>query len=145
MTTRAAIATGSPAAVALRVVTAAGLVVDAVIHLDLASGYQEAAPGGIGEGNLFRAQAVAALVIAVFVLVRGSRAAYLASAVVAASALAAVLLYRYVDLPALGPLPSMYEPLWFPTKTATAVAEAVALAGSLVGLSAVTRTPGERT
>ncbi|WP_295700206.1 hypothetical protein [Lapillicoccus sp.] len=114
--------------------TAAGLVVDSVIHLYLASGYQEAAPGGFGEGNLFRTQAVAALIVAVLVLARGSRATYLASAVVAAAALAAVLLYRYLDLPPLGPLPSMYEPIWFPTKTATAVAEAVAVASSLVGL-----------
>ncbi len=134
MTTRAAVETGSPTVVALRVVTAAGLVVDSVIHLYLASGYQEAAPGGFGEGNLFRTQAVAALIVAVLVLARGSRATYLASAVVAAAALAAVLLYRYLDLPPLGPLPSMYEPIWFPTKTATAVAEAVAVASSLVGL-----------
>lgn len=135
MTTRAAIATASPALVALRVMTAAGLLVDAVIHLYLASSYQEAAPGGIGEGNLFRTQAVAALLLAVLVLARGSRMAYLASAIVAAAALGAVLIYRYVDLPALGPLPPMYEPLWFPTKAATAVAEAVALTGALIGLS----------
>lgn len=135
MTTRAAITTGSPALVALRVMTAAGLLVDAVIHLNLASGYQEAAPGGIGEGNLFRAQSVAALLIAVVLLARGSRAAYLAAAVIAAAALGAVLIYRYIDLPALGPLPSMYEPLWFPTKVATAVAEAVALTGALIGLA----------
>lgn len=135
MTTRAAVTTRSPAVVALRVVTAAGLLIDAVIHLYLASGYQEAAPGGIGEGNLFRAQAIAALLVAVLVVARGSRATYIAAAVVAAAALGAVLTYRYVNLPALGPLPSMYEPLWFPSKAATAVAEALALAASLVALS----------
>ena len=141
MTTRAATATSSPALVALRVITAAGLLLDAVIHLNLASGYQEAAPGGIGEGNLFRIQAVAALLIAVLVLARGSRTTYVAAAVVAAAALGAVLIYRYVDLPALGPLPPMYEPLWFPTKTATAVAEAVALTGALIGLVAARDIP----
>lgn len=134
MSARAAVVTGSSSALALRVVTATGLVVDAVIHLRLASGYQQAAPGGIGEGNLFRIQAVVALLVALLLLLRGSRLAYLAAAVVAAAALAAVIAYRYVDLPAVGPLPSMYEPLWFPSKTVTAVAEAVALVGALVGL-----------
>jgi hypothetical protein len=110
---------------ALRVAIAAGLGVDAVIHLQLAAQYQLAAPGGIGQGTLFRIQATAAALAALWVLVRGSRLASLTAAAVAASALVAVLLYRYVDVPALGPLPAMYEPLWFPQKTATAIAEAV--------------------
>lgn len=33
--------------------------------------------------------------------------------------------WRY-DVPALGPLPDMYEPLWFPEKTLTTLAEALA-------------------
>jgi hypothetical protein len=110
---------------ALRVAIAAGLGVDAVIHLQLAAQYQLAAPGGIGQGTLFRIQATAAALAALWVLVRGSRLASLTAAAVGASALVAVLLYRYVDVPALGPLPAMYEPLWFPQKTATAIAEAV--------------------
>jgi hypothetical protein len=99
---------------------------DAVIHLDLAGQYQAAAPGGIGQGTLFRIQAAAALLVAGFVLLRGTRTAYLGALVTAGAALAAVVLYRYVDVPPLGPLPAMYEPLWFPAKTATAVAEALA-------------------
>jgi hypothetical protein len=117
---------------ALRVAIAAGLGVDAVIHLQLAAQYQLAAPGGIGQGNLFRMQATAAALAALWVLVRGSRLASLSAAAIAASALVAVLLYRYVDVPALGPLPSMYEPLWFAQKTATAVAEAVALLAAVI-------------
>lgn len=39
--------------VLLRVLTAAGLGADAVLHAQLAPGYQSAAPDGIGEGNLF--------------------------------------------------------------------------------------------
>lgn len=65
-------------------------------------------------------------------LVRGSRLASLSAAAIAASALVAVVLYRYVDVPALGPLPAMYEPLWFPQKTATAVAEGVAVLAAVV-------------
>jgi len=120
---------------ALRVVTAAGLLVDAGIHLDLAGQYQAAAPGGIGEGNLFRIQAAAAVLLAGFVLLRGTRAAYLGALVTAGAALAAVLLYRYVDVPPLGPLPAMFEPLWFPAKTASAVAEALATLAAGVALS----------
>lgn len=119
---------------ALRVVTAAGLLVDAFIHLDLAGQYQAAAPGGIGEGTLFRVQAAAALLVAGFVLLRGTRAAYLGALVTAGAALVAVLLYRYVEVPALGPLPAMYEPLWFPAKTATAIAEALAILTAAVAL-----------
>jgi len=46
-------------------------------------------------------------VIATYVLVRGSRTAYLAAFAVGISAFGAVLLYRYVDVPAIGPIPSM--------------------------------------
>ena len=121
--------------VGLRGLTSAGLAVDALIHLKLASRYQLAAPGGIGQGNLFRIEAVAALIAALYVLARGSRPAYATSFLVAASALGAVLLYRYVNVPALGPIPSMYEPLWFAQKTATAVAEAVAALAAIAGLA----------
>jgi hypothetical protein len=122
----------------------AGLVVDAVTHLQLASVYQMAAPGGIGQGNLFRVEAVLALLAAVFLLVSPSRIAYAAAFAVAAGGLAAVLLNRYLDVPALGPIPSMYEPLWFAKKTATAVAEAGAAAGALTGLLSRTQSAPPR-
>jgi len=50
--------------------------------------------------------------------------------------LGAVLLYRYVNVPMLGPFP-VYEPVWFPDKTLSAVAEAVAalVAGAAALLS----------
>jgi hypothetical protein len=121
-------------------VVAVGLAVDAVVHLRLAPDYQLAAPGGIGQGNLFRIAAGAAILAALWVLVRPGRLSFAAAFLVAAGALAAVLLYRYVDVPALGPVPSMYEPLWFPEKTFSAVAEAVAAGAALVGL-ARTRVP----
>lgn len=115
-----------PARLALRALIALALVIDAVVHLRLASGYQLSAPAGIGAGKLFRLQAVVALAAAAFVLVRGNRGSFAVAFLVAVSALGAVLLYRYVDLPALGPIPAMYEPVWFPEKTLTTVAEAVA-------------------
>lgn len=115
-----------PLALALRVLVPVGLVVDAVVHVRLASQYQLAQPGGVGQGTLFRVEAVVALLAAVYVLVRGSRPAFAVAALVALSALAAVVLYRYVEVPALGPIPTMYEPVWFFEKTLSAVAQGVA-------------------
>ena len=126
--------------VLLRLVVAAGLAVDAVVHWRLAPGYQLADPAGIGQGNLFRIEAVLAALAAVFVLVTGSRLAYAVAFAVAASALAAVVLTRYVEVPAIGPLPSMYEPVWFGQKTVSAVAEGIAAVAALIGV----RTAGRR-
>jgi hypothetical protein len=108
----------------LRVLVPAALVVDAIVHLHLAHGYQQAQPGGIGEGTLFRLEAVLALVSAAWVLIRGSRASFVVAFLVALTAVAAAVLYRYVNVPAFGPIPSMYEPIWFGQKTLSAIAEA---------------------
>lgn len=120
---------------ALRVLVAAALTVDAVVHLRLAANYQLAAPGGIGQGNLFRIEAVAAIAVALYVLVRGSKLSFAAAFLLLASALAAVVLYRYVDVPAIGPIPSMYEPVWFFQKTLSAVAEGVGAVLAVVALA----------
>ncbi|WAH98953.1 hypothetical protein [Arthrobacter sp. MMS18-M83] len=112
-----------PRDIVLRLLVVAALVIDAMVHWQLAPGYQLGAPGGIGQGNLFRLEAVAAVLAGLYVLVRGSRPAYAAALVVAGSAFIAVLLYRYVDIPALGPIPAMYEPVWFFEKALSAVAE----------------------
>jgi len=118
---------------ALRAVTAAGLLIDAVLHLQLAANYQLAAPGGIGQGNLFRIEAAFALLALLLVLAFGNRTAYLAALLVAAGGLGAIVLYRYYQLPSLGPIPAMYEPVWFFKKTLTAVAEAAAAGAALAG------------
>ncbi len=119
--------------ITLRSLTAAALLVDAVLHLQLAANYQLAAPGGIGQGNLFRIEAALAVVALLLVLGLGSRIAYIAAFLVAAGGLAALLIYRYYQLPAFGPIPAMYEPVWFFKKSLTAVAEAVAAAAAVVG------------
>lgn len=123
--------------VGLRIATALALAVDAVVHLQLAGTYDQAAPGGIGEGNLFRIEAVVALLAAVFVLVRGTRVSFLVALVAAGSAFVAVVVTRYVDLPAFGPFPAMYEPVWFGKKTLSAVAEGV---GSLLAVAGLVLT-----
>lgn len=122
-----------PLMILLRVLVAVGLIVSAVIHFQLAPGFQRAAPDGIGGGNLFRIQAAVAVLATVYVLIRGDRPAYAIAAVVALSALAAVVLYRYVQVPAIGPIPSMYEPVWYAQKVLTAVAEAIAGLLAVIG------------
>lgn len=111
----------------LRVLTAAALGVDAVVHVRLAPGYQSAAPDGIGEGNLFLVEAAAAAATGLYVLIRGSRPAWALTLVAAGGGLVVLLLYRYIDIPAFGPVPAMYEPVWFFEKTLTALAETAAL------------------
>lgn len=113
--------------VVLRGLAAAALAVDAVVHARLAHGYQSAAPEGIGEGNLFLAEAAAAALAAVYVLIRGSKPAWVVALLTAGGGLAALLLYRYVDIPAFGPFPAMYEPVWFFDKALTAYAEGSAV------------------
>lgn len=130
----------------LRLLTAAGLAVDAYVHAELADTYDPVV-AGISQGTLFRAEAAAAALAALLVLVAGrSRLVWAFAFLVAASALGAVLLYRYVDVGSLGPLPDMHEPAWYPKKTVSAVAEAVAAASAAVGLVTVgrRRTPSRR-
>jgi hypothetical protein len=132
--TRHATNAASEVALALRVLVAAALAVDAIVHLRLAADYQLAAPGGIGQGNLFRIEAAVAIAVALYVVFIGSRTAYTAAFLLTASALTAVLVYRYIDVPSIGPIPSMYEPLWFFQKSLSAIAEG---AGALLAASGV--------
>ncbi len=122
----------SPGEVAARVIVAAGLVYEAYAHLDLAASF-DGNRALISQGMLFRVEAVAAALTALFVLVIRHRAVALLAVVIAGSALGAVLLYRYVDLGSLGPLPDMYEPSWYPEKTYSAIAEAASV-GAAVAL-----------
>jgi hypothetical protein len=68
--------------------------------------------GHLSQGELFRAEAVLAVAVGLLVLLWPRRGSWVAAFGVGASALAAVLLYRYVDLGPLGPLPNMYENTW---------------------------------
>lgn len=126
---------------ALRVLTALALFIDAGVHIYLAPGYQAASPGGIGQGNLFYLESAAAVLAALWVLFRGSRASFALALVVALSAFVAVVLYRYVNIPAFGPFPAMYEPVWFFEKSLSAVAEG---AGALLAAGGLVRTAPKR-
>ncbi len=125
--------------VTLAFLTATGLVIDAVVHLRLAGRYD---PIGstLSQGALFRIEAVAALLAAAGILLAPwRRAVYAGAFLIAASAFGAVMLYRYVNVGSLGPLPNMYEPIWFGQKTLTAYAEAGAAFSALAGLAATWR------
>lgn len=116
-----------------RLVTAAGLAIDAYVHFDLASQYAESG-GTINEGVLFRVEAVVAVLVAVAVIATGRLAVLLAGLVVAASALAVMLVSRYVDIGPIGPFPSLYDPVWFPEKMLAAYAEGAATVTALAGV-----------
>jgi hypothetical protein len=118
----------------LRLLVVAGLAVDAFVHFHLAGDTGQT--GTISESTLFWVQGGVALVVAVLVLVRPRPVPYIIAFLVAASALGAVLLYRYVDVGALGPLPDMYEPVWYTEKVVTTVAEAVATVASAIAVFA---------
>lgn len=115
----------------LRTMVAAGLAADAVIHLRLAEEYGFAFPEGLGGEVLFEVQASLAIIAAAGVLIWASRLTYAFAFAVALSAFVAVVLARYVEVPSLGPLPSMYEPVWFLEKSLSAIAEGLAVVAAL--------------
>ena len=110
--------------------TVAGLAVDAFVHFWLASTY-DAVQGTVSQGTLFRVEALVAILAAVLLLVRPGRLTAALAALVAGGGLVALVLYRYVDVGQIGPLPDMYEPLWYAKKSWTAVAQAVATAAAI--------------
>jgi hypothetical protein len=122
-----------PADVVLRIVAAAGLAVSAYIHLHLAHLYR-----GLGhtitQADLFYAQAVVAALVALWLLATGMRPAWWAAAAVGAGSFAAVMVYRYVNVGAIGPIPNMYDASWYPKpdKAVSAVAEIAVVAVFLV-------------
>ena len=109
----------------LRVLGAAGLAVSSYVHLHLAHLYKGLGDS-ITQADLFYVQGVLAAVVAVWLLLTGMRLAWWTAALVGAGSLAAVLLYRYVDVGALGPIPNMHDASWLPSpdKAVSAVAEA---------------------
>lgn len=117
--------------VVLRLVVLAGLIIDAAVHFHLAHFY-DGNKGSISQGDLFRIEGAVAIAAAVLiVLIRGRVVALVAFMVLAGGAFA-VLLYRYRDIGELGPLPNMYEPLWYDDKTLSAWAESLGAVAAVV-------------
>jgi hypothetical protein len=126
----------------LALVVASGLGVDAYVHWQLAPGFdgiQGAASPHISQGGLFRVETALALIAMLLVLLTHHRLGALLAFLIAAGGLGAVLLYAYVDVGGFGPLPDMYDPIWYPEKTFSAIAEAVAAVGAFALLTLPSR------
>jgi glucan phosphoethanolaminetransferase (alkaline phosphatase superfamily) len=119
----------------LAVLTAVLLGVDAYVHLNDASRYDSFKSSVMSEGTLFRIQGIVAIVVALLLLIWPRILTWVLSILVSGSAVVAVVLYTYVNVGALGPLPNLYENTWNPPgKVASAVAEAAATLVAIVGL-----------
>jgi hypothetical protein len=128
---------------AARLLAAAGLAVDAYVHAHLAGRY-DAVTESISQGTLFRIEAGLAALAALLVLIWRRPAPDFFAWLVAAGGLALLLVYRYVDVGTLGPVPNMYEPLWTTDKRLSAIAQAVAVLATVFLLFSRPRTPGRR-
>lgn len=118
----------------LRLLVVAGLAVDAYIHLEFAPEMASVPGGSIGGDVLFYIQSAVAVAAAVLVLAWPNRWSNAIAFLVAGSALGAVLLYYFVDVGAIGPLPAMHEPVWYAQKTISAAGEGVAAIAALAGV-----------
>ncbi|MCW2646452.1 MAG: hypothetical protein JWP07_2561 [Pseudonocardiales bacterium] len=115
----------------LVLVIVVGLGIDAYTHLDLADIYTGVTTSTVSQATLFRIEAVAAILAAMAVVVRPNRwTAGLVAAVTGGGAFA-LLLYRFVSVGKLGPLPDMAEPFWYTKKSLSLTGELIALLGSL--------------
>ncbi len=124
----------------LRVLGALALGFSAYLHFRIAFDNPPLfADGGVTLMGLFVAQAVAATLVSLWVLVQGSRLAWLAFAAVAMGSLAALLLSVYVKIPSIGPFPVIYEPLWYTDKVLAAVSAGIAALVALVALATARR------
>jgi glucan phosphoethanolaminetransferase (alkaline phosphatase superfamily) len=141
--THSATASRSTTTVAVRllaVVTAILLGVDAYVHLRYASQYDSFKSSVMSEGTLFRIQGVVAIVVALALLIWPRVITWLLALLVSGSAAVAVVLYTYVNVGPLGPLPNLYENTWRPPgKVLSAVAETAAVMVAIVGLMLTVR------
>jgi hypothetical protein len=121
--------------VALRLLGAGALAISSYVHLHGAHFYTSLG-NTITQADLFYAQGAIAALVALSVLLTGHRLAWAAAGLVGAGSFAAVMLYRYVDVGAIGPIPNMYSPTWLPSpdKLLSAYAEAWALVLAVVAL-----------
>ena len=117
----------------LRGCTAAALIVNAVVHWRDAPFY-DVAGKTLNQGQLFRIEAVVAVIVALAVLVWPRRAVWVVAFLVAASAVGRCAVHLR-DVGSLAFLPNMYEPSWGPPgKLLSAIAEGAGALFALAGL-----------
>jgi hypothetical protein len=105
----------------LRFAALAALATSGYIHLNLASRYSFGP--AITQGQLFIIQGVVAILIGLWLVIRDSWPSWVAAALLMASSCAAVVISTVHQIPAIGPLPSLYEPVWYTEKTISAFVE----------------------
>ena len=133
-----------------RSLVVAGLAVDVAVHWHLAAQFdplKSSVSPHLSQGQLFRVEAAMALLSLVLVIALPRLWTAGLAFMVAAGGVAAVLLYAYVDVGAVGPLPDMGDPSWYPEKTISLVAEGVAALAALwwlVALVKARRTEGAK-
>ena len=110
----------------------------AAVHLHLAAGYALAG-GQVTQGDLFRVQAAVAGAVALALVVRPTRTVWLATSAVGLASLLAVVVTAYVAVPAIGPFPRLFEPVWYAEKVLAAAAAGTAFLAGLAGLGVVGR------
>jgi hypothetical protein len=125
MSTTQAVQAVDRATVVLRVLVAVALGVSAYLHFDLAEG-PLAGDGKITLAGMFIGQAIVAAIVAIWVLARGDRIALIAALLVGGASFLALILSVYVEVPSIGPFPTLYEPLWYTEKVIAAVSAGVA-------------------
>ena len=113
--------------------TATAFGINAAIHFMLAGAF-DANPGNlVSQGDLFRVQAAGNIIAAALLVIRPRPVTAWIAATVAAVGLGFVVftVYAPLDLVSIGG-PFLYEPVWYPDKVASAIAQLVAIVGSLL-------------
>jgi hypothetical protein len=123
----------------LTALTVVGLAIDAYVHIHLAPTYDPIKTSSISQGDLFRVEAALAIVAAIALLVRPRRYTAAFAFLVATGGVFAVLLYQYVDVGKIGPIPDMYDPFWSTEKALSLIGEAVAAVTALALLIVLDR------
>lgn len=125
--------------IVIRLLVVAGLAVDAYVHAHRASDFRFNNDGWISGEWLFRLEALAAAAVALAVLIWANRLWYALAFVVATAGVAAVVLFSQVNIGAVGPLPTIYEPTWYAEKTVSLIGEAIAAVAALAGFLGIPR------
>lgn len=129
---------------ALIAVVVAGLVIDAIVHFDLASAFAHNKTSTLSEQDLFRAEAVLSLVVAVAVAVLPRWYTAALAFLVGASAAATAIVCRYVNVGKIGPIPNLYDPFWAPTGKVVSVIGEIAAALAALALLGTLRSRSHR-
>ena len=119
--------------IALYALTAVGLTVNAVIHLQLATPFDAIAGSLASQGDLFRIQAAVGI-LSIVLLVAARRAwATAFAALIALGGLGMLVASTLVplDLTGLG-LPYLFEPIWYSDKVIAALAQGVAAVAAIL-------------